>query len=412
MSKYGYRTYMYTQQLSHLPAHLSQSRQKLSAYLNDNLPRGTQWAYIVHNKDVYTTEDQKKDSQRVAGTPKEEHVHIAFYLPNTKTISAMAKVLGDKEQYITKFTGGNAKQNLFSYLMHRTEGSKADGKHEYSFAEVESNFEYEAYVNGVASAIQAVKHEKETIQELIFQGELRFIDFVMEPEYRSFYLNNKTFVTNCIDTRYKQLMNLRDDQRPPIEVIYIQGGAGSGKTHYAKEYAKRYFKDYCISSSQNDVTQDYLGQDVMIFDDARPSDFSASEWLKVLDPYNNQSTVSSRYYNKYLAVKCIIITTTTQFEEFFVYAKGKGEVDEPVGQFMRRFSNVIKCERYVDQGLLYTKGNVYEPVGMRDSVQRYVGNSRVEYMYELRDTGVKFQTFIADMNANRNIVPLSRFEMT
>lgn len=401
---------MYTQQLAHLPAEMNQSRSSLNQYLNEHLPKGTSWAYVVHDKDHYTLEDERKDPKKLAGSPKEPHVHIAMCLPNAKSISALAKDLNVKSNYITIFTGRNGKQNLFSYLVHKTEGSKLDGKHEYGYEEVATNFEYKDYVEGVASSIKTALIEKSTIQQMILNGRLRFIDFVMNPEYQGFYLNNKTFVTNCIDLRYKQLMNLRGTgHEPPIEIIYIEGTAGSGKTHYAKAYATNYFRDYCVSSSQNDVTQDYLGQDVMIFDDARPSDFTASEWLKILDPYNNQSTVSSRYYNKFLAVKCIILTTTTPFEEFFVYAKGKGAVDEPVGQFMRRFSYVIKCERLEELGLLYTTGKVYSVEACAKSYTLFVGHAEVKYHFDLAFTGESFKTLIANMNANQKQKPSGRF---
>lgn len=414
MSNKRYRSFMYTQQLIHLSGNMQPYGTILESYLNDHLPKGTDWAYIVHDKDYYTLEDEKKDPKRLAGSPKESHVHIAMYLPNAKTISALASDLNVKPNYITKFSGRNGKQNLFSYLVHKTEGSKLDGKYEYGYEEVVTNFEYKHYVEGVASSLTTASMEKATIQQMIMNGELRFIDFVMNPKYQGFYLNNKTFVTNCIDMRYKQLMNLRGededgDEKSPIEIIYIEGAEGSGKTYYARAYANNYYRDYCVSSSQNDVTQDYLGQDVMIFDDARPNDFTASEWLKILDPYNNQSTVSSRYYNKFLAVKCIILTTTTPFEEFFVYAKGKGSVDEPVGQFMRRFTYVIKCKRLEELGLLYTTGNIYEVEACKTPTFRFVGDTRVNYRFEIQPTGETFKTMIANMNANQKKKPSGRF---
>lgn len=411
MSNKRYRSFMYTQQLIHLSRNMQPSGDTLKRYLNDRLPKGTDWAYIVHDKDYYTLEDEKKDPKRLAGSPKEPHVHIAIYLPNAKTISALASDLNVKPNYITKFSGRNGKQNLFSYLVHKTEGSKLDGKYEYGYEEVETNFEYKHYVEGVASSMKTASMERATIQQMILNGKLRFIDFVMNPEYQGFYLNNKTFVTNCIDMRYKQLMNLRgiDKKASPIEIIYIQGLEGSGKTHYAKAYANNYYRDYCVSSSQNDVTQDYLGQDVMIFDDARPSDFSASEWLKILDPYNNQSTVSSRYYNKFLAVKCIMLTTTTPFEDFFVYAKGKGAVDEPVGQFMRRFTYVVKCERLEELGLLYTTGDVYSVEARTKPYCGFVGGTEVNYRFELVPIGESFKTLIANKNASKKKKPSGRF---
>ena len=159
------------------------------------------------------------------------------------------------------------------------------------------------------------------------------------------------------------------------------------------------YRDYCISSSQNDVAQDYLGQDAMIFDDARPGDFNASEWLKLLDPYNNESTVNSRYYNKYLAVKCIILTSVTPFEDFFVYApkKESGDWSEPVGQFMRRFDFVLHATKREEQDILSSDIAIYkiEP----KSWYKTFPKGPVNYRHKLSDKPVKtFNHFIARLN--------------
>lgn len=385
MAKSGYRTYMYTCNEDMLPNHL-RTRDGINTYLSDNMPNGTQWAWICHDKDVYTANDEQANPQHKAGTPKAPHLHISIYLPNTKTVPAMSKALNEpRMQNIQKFTGENAKQNLFSYLVHRTEGSKKDGKHVYEYDEIATNFAYKAYVEGVKNSIESAKKSTAEVQEMIMNGELRFIDFVMKDEWTHFYLKNKSFVTSAIDTLYKRRMN--DRGRDKITVLYIEGQAGSGKTEYAKKYALKNFRDYCISSSSNDTAQDYLGQDVMIFDDARPGDFTASEWLKLLDPYNNESTVNSRYYNKYLAVKCIILTSTTPFEDFFVYAPKKEvgvDLLEPVGQFMRRFDVVLKAQSYQKADILYTGVDIYKIEPCKE-YERYVGGRNVRYVHKVDD---------------------------
>lgn len=387
----GLRTYMYSCNLDMLPDHLKLD--VLQNTLDTRLPRGTQYAYIVHDEDVYTEENQAEDPSHVAGTPKTHHLHISIYLPNTKTVSAMAKALGVAENTIQKFKDrpnrrGTGKQNLFSYLIHATEGSQADGKHQYQYEQVVTNFDYKAFVEGVRCAIAAKQHDKNTIREKILSGDLRMVDFIMDNALSAFYLDNKNFVINCIDTKYKREMNRADKKK--VEVIYVQGDPGSGKSTFARRYALRKYKDYCVSSSKNDSVQDYLGQEVMIFDDARPNDFDASEWLKMLDPYNNQSTVTSRYYNKYLAVKCIILTTTTPFHKFFVYAKNKGgEVDEPVGQFMRRFSYVINVKGYEKADIRFARINVHRVVRLQEPVTERVECKHIKYYWGVTKSPIK-----------------------
>ena len=96
----------------------------------------------------------------------------------------------------------------------------------------------------------------------------------------------------------------------------------------------------------------------------------------------------NRYYNKYLAVKCIILTTTIPFEEFFAYAKNKSGVHEPVTQFMRRFSVVIKVKSEKDSfGNEFAIGQLYavEKIQSTDPMKRKrkVGDRMVNYDHEL-----------------------------
>lgn len=381
----GCRTYMYEQQLKYLPEHLN-TMPKMWAYLSDNLPRGTQFAVAIHDKDYYLPEHEAANPAHKAGTPRAPHVHVSIYLPNTKTISAMAACIGDKPQQVVPFKGDNAKQNLFSYLIHATEGSKADGKYEYSFSDVKSNFDYESYVKGISTAIKGASIDRDTVRMQVLSGELRMIDFVMQDDLMAFYLQNKTYVGNLIDAMYKRRMNEAKKDGDKVKVIYMQGPEGSGKSTYARRYALKHYRDYAISSSHNDAVQDYLGQDVMIFDDARPGDFSASDWLKLLDPYNNNCSVCSRYYNKYLNVKCIIVTTTTAFEDFFVFAPKKESetLAEPVGQFMRRFDFVVKCTATDTADVIGTHAEIYEIEACKPYGRR-VGNAVVDYRWKLKD---------------------------
>ena len=433
MAKTGFRTYMYSQQMDFLPSHFSETS-KIKEYLDNNLPKGSQYAFIVHDKDYYLLEHEQAERDYLAqkhdleairepkeewvekhltkreGAQKASHLHISVYLPNTKTLSAMAKCFGDKEQYIQKFDGKNAKQNVFSYLIHRTEGSKHDGKYEYDMSEVTANFDYKSYVDGISVALASASYDKATITQQVLNDKLRMIDFIMDDKLMDFYLKNKTFVTTLIDTAYKRKMNEKKDGNDGVKVIYIQGPAGSGKSTYARKYALKHYRDYCVSSSHNDAVQDYLGQEVMIFDDARPSDFTASDWLKILDPFNNNCSVNSRYYNKYLAVKCIILTTTTPFEEFFIYAKGKGGTDEPVGQFMRRFSNVIYCEREDYADAIYVKSTVHT-VEVCDKYEMLVNGSRIQYNYKVGEGRGPYETIIATKHSHEQKIDDSEFTL-
>ena len=89
-----------------------------------------------------------------------------------------------------------------------------------------------------------------------------------------------------------------------------------------------------ISSSSNDILQDYLGQEAIILDEFRPKDLSFSDMLKLLDNHTN-STVKSRYYNKAIDCRYIIITTTQNISEIYNEESFKDRL-----QLFRRISEI------------------------------------------------------------------------
>jgi len=329
-----------------------------------------QWAFILHDQDKVPDED---------GFPSDvdapDHIHIAFYFPTARHPRAIAKMMREtgaelaSAQNVQIFTGQSAKGSMFSYLIHATTEAVAKRKHQYSPEKVTANFDYMKFVERTTTIIKAKTLNREQIQTMILEGTVIKRDFFVDGEMGTksemalFYTNNKSIIEKTIEARYATMMTMVNSREGGVEmeVIYIQGDAGSGKTSIAKEYALRKYGCYFLSGSSNDAVQDYMGEPVAIFDDARPSDFAAQDWLKLLDPYSNGSSVRSRYYNKYLAVKCIILTSTTPFEEFWLHTKKDSTAPEPIDQFLRRFNVVIKAKGDVRQdGTREIDGKVHQ----------------------------------------------------
>ena len=106
------------------------------------------------------------------------------------------------------------------------------------------------------------------------------------------------------------------DKHRDINVIFISGETGLGKTTFAKTYCEGTKKSCCVSSSSNDPLQDYKGEDVLILDDLRDSDFKLTDLLKVLDNHT-KSTVKSRYHNKAFIGDTIIITSFKPLSDWY-----------------------------------------------------------------------------------------------
>lgn len=378
-----YRNFMYVQQTKYLPG---VTKDMILATV-ENKFTNLEYGYILHDKDVYT-EMSELPTGASLGDKKADHIHLALSFTNARTIDSVAKSLGVKSNTIEKFDGRYGKPNMFAYLTHKTARAIELGKYQYDVEDVTANFDYAGYMADSTNNAESRNLDVDSVLAGIIKGDIILKDFFAERYFKNvdaaalFYVKYKTQIDKAISVRYNILMSAKPELGGKgLEIIYISGDAGSGKTTLAEEYAKRKYGDYFLSGSKNDSVQDYKGEPVAIFDDARPTDFEASDWLKMLDPYTNKSTVTSRFYNKYLAVKCIILTTTTPFHEFFLYAPSKGGVKEPIAQFMRRFSTVITVRSEKENDERYAIGKIYAVKELDEPKDEFAGDSRVKFYH-------------------------------
>lgn len=129
------------------------------------------------------------------------------------------------------------------------------------------------------------------------------------------YSKYKSQINNALQF-YKDRIVM--DKNRNIDVLFFTGDSGTGKTSFAKKYCDEHNLSYCISSTSNDVLQDYKGEDVLILDDMRDDSFSFADLLKVLDNHTH-SSVKSRYSNKFFIGSKIIITSFDDLSEWYSY---------------------------------------------------------------------------------------------
>ena len=102
-----------------------------------------------------------------------------------------------------------------------------------------------------------------------------------------------------------------------MDVIFITGASGVGKTTYAKEMAVQQNLSCFIAGSSRDPFDSYKGQECVILDDLRPAEHHISDLLKMLDNHT-ASSVGSRYYDKVIKdVKLMIITSVQDIKSFY-----------------------------------------------------------------------------------------------
>lgn len=197
-------------------------------------------------------------------------------------------------------------KSCVQYLIHMNDPSKKP----YEWSDVVTNCTDMSPYKVLTNAQGEVTLQ--TIMDKIDSGEIR--------EYNQFqkipidiWAKYKTRIKNGLEF-YKERICMDKDRE--IQVVFISGQTGCGKTTFAKKYCERKMLSYCITSSSNDPMQDYKGEDVLIMDDLRDSDFKFTDLLKILDNHT-RSTMQSRYNNKAFIGECIIITSYKPLNDWY-----------------------------------------------------------------------------------------------
>lgn len=312
------------------------------------------WAYIIHDKD---------------DTRPHYHIYInagksSF---NTKDVAKWFQLgYTDKdgneqtgEQFISKIKGRGA--DVLLYLTHENDSQK--WKHKYDRSEVHANFDFESEI-AASKIIGDFEHYS-------YAQMVSFVDTLP--------IDEKTSVFSKLEKLYRlHCQNLTLKHSRKIDVIFICGKSGTGKTYYAKKLCDRLGYDYSITSSINDPLQDYMGQNAIICDDFRDDAMTFVEMLKFLD--NDTSTSArSRYSNKVFNGKLIILTSSVPLR--YWYWDIRSDSREDVTQLYRRIGcYVIMHEQTFD--VYHEIDKKGEPCGefktFRNELGEYVKSKKIK----------------------------------
>lgn len=297
------------------------------------------FAYILHDKDTYIEDDEKKNPEHKAGTLKEPHWHICLQFKDSQNTKYVAKWFDIEEQYVNKSSSGHY-EDMLLYLIHKNSSEKF----QYGIDEVHANFDYAQFIqnNGI------LKTRLQELTDLVMDGTLK--------EYNYFkYMTNSEFqlYKGPLEKAHEYYRDSIYDGNRQLEVIYISGGSGTGKTTLAKHIAEKHGYSFFISGSDNDLLDGYKGQDCLILDDLRGSSLKFSDFIKMIDN-NSDSKVKSRFHNKHITeCKLIIITCIHNMEGF--YNNLFSEQDEPLLQFKRRCKTFLELNPYTVRSYYFDK---------------------------------------------------------
>ncbi len=274
------------------------------------------WAYILHDKD---------------DTRPHYHIYVHFggSSVDTKLVASWFKV---PENFVNKIKGRRV--DMLLYLTHGNDTQKY--KHQYSPDEIIANFD-------VGTEIKASKVIGD-FENFSYAQQLQYVNTLpMSEKSKVFSQLKKLWELHC------QCLTLQADRN--IQVLFITGKGGTGKTTYAKRLCKALNYDFCMSSSSNDPFQDYMGQKAIILDDMRDTAFEFEDLLKLLDNHAS-STVKSRFNNKVFNGEMIIITSSVPIS--YWYRQMKYSSADSLVQLYRRITSYVEVKQ--DYILVYDEG--------------------------------------------------------
>lgn len=318
------------------------------------------YAYIIHDKDTYSPEEETKNPEHKAGSLKKSHIHLAcsFQKNQPQHFESIAKWFNVPSNFVSKIKG--RWENCMLYLIHKN----APEKYQYEISEVTANFDYKAAVE-VANKADYLS----SVFERILSGEIREYNKTLQIDQMTL-VHHARKINEAFKVRAEYLQATQ--QNRSTDVIFITGRSGAGKTTLAKKIAAEKRLDYFISSGSNDIMDGYGQQPCLIIDDVRPSCLGLSDLLKLLDNHT-ASSVKSRYKNKYLNCELVILTSVLDLDSF--YSHVFENENEPITQLKRRCgtyitmdTDSIMVQRWDSARMHYSEGIFYK----NDVVSQYV----------------------------------------
>ena len=278
-------------------------------YLKDFFARHSdgriEYAYILHEGD-------KNES----GEVEQAHFHICMRGKDGATFKfdSLKKVfpVGMIEQ-------GRTWEYMLQYLLHQN-----CDKTKHSIEEIKSNIDI-GTLDLYLKSTPAVK-KKNGLEYHFNKLKADIIDFkILQYEFREQTATNRLY--RALNAEYeakierafnaqKTAIYERDKNSRSLEVIFIEGDGGCGKSALAIAYCKYMGWSYYIASDENDPMENYASETCMILDDLRDDTFSFSSFMRLLSTYTG-STVKSRYRNKAFTGNVIIIPSYCPLSAYY-----------------------------------------------------------------------------------------------
>lgn len=324
-----------------------------------------EYAYIRHDKDVYTKDDEKNG--HTAGEPKPPHWHIVIRCDSAIEIETIAKWLGIPQQYVDAPKGRGAFLDSVEYITHESDKEQAKGKHLYSDDEMKANFDFRGELD--KRETNRLKYGK----DMDIKEQMRFdVLYLGKTLYECMKESPLNYLDDCQTLeklRHRYLVEIATI--PSLRInFYIDGDGGMGKNTAARLLAKVLFpnkeKPYFEVGASGVAFQHYDGEPVIIWNDKRASgfitDFGREGTFDMLDMHPSDSVQNVKYGSTKLINEFNIINGVDGYREFLDGLAGEYKdkngcihLAEDKSQSYRRFP-IILCLRADSFDCLINKG--------------------------------------------------------
>ena len=353
-----------------------------------------QWAFILHDKDVYSKADEEADPTHIQGEKKPPHWHLVMQCGYAIEVGTIAKWRGIGENFvdIPKGAGAGKFLDCVEYLTHESAKQQELGKHRYGDAEVHANFDCREKID--KRYTNRAKYGK----ELSDKDQMRY-DVLYGGKTLRQCMKDRLLYMDDFERLQKLRMVYISNQQPPRNRInyYVTGRGGVGKGLICRALARSLFPDmendediFFEVGAKGAAFEGYDGQPVIIWNDRRAIDLlqelnGRGNVFNVFDTHPTKQKQNIKYGSINLCNVVNIVNSVQPYDEFLnglagEYKDRDGETikSEDKGQSYRRFPFMILLheedfDMMLNKGFIENTKNFEEYIqynGIRGNMQR------------------------------------------
>lgn len=284
-----------------------------------------EWAWVCHDKDVWTENDELDDPAHTAGTAKPKHYHVAIHLPKNSTdIDVIAKWFGIPMNFIEVKRGAGAFMDCVEYLTHEHPNQQALGKTLYQDEEIKANFDWRHALDerNISRARYGTALDRKTMLRMsVLNGELSVRE--IEKKYPVNFMQD-------MDKLYKLRLEYIKNATPPRQRFnyYICGDGGIGKGSASICLARSLYPElendddiFFIVGAEATTFEGYDGQPVIIWEDCRSYELiqklgSRGNVFSVFERFPKKQRQNVKFGSVNLINSVNIVNSVQPYEEF------------------------------------------------------------------------------------------------